>query len=167
MVLKPLRATIRNILIAAVLVMVGVLAVSIPLHRAGAASPTVSTYRLELQDGTVVSFPQLVSITAEVKIDRACATCKSTQPNPPTVVLKRPQDTNRSLWQWYSSALVGGSAATKDATVKALDANGNVVFSYYMRNAYPAKLTVTTAKTASGIVLSETATLTGDLQRTQ
>jgi phage tail-like protein len=69
--------------------------------------------------------------------------------SPPTVTLKKPMDTDRTLWAWHMSVQLGNQAAKIGCTLSVympgspgLPAVGGPMFQWTMTGAWPSKLDV-------------------------
>ena len=79
--------------------------------------------------------------------------------NPPTVTLKRALNQDLTIFEWHGDALNAGSTARRNAVLAIRDTEGRPISSYYLENAWPAKIEVTGLKAGSSEVLYETITL--------
>jgi phage tail-like protein len=85
----------------------------------------------------------------------------------PDVTLARGLDTNDELWRWRQSVIEGDLAqARMDCTIEILDFEGNPVAAYDLKQAWPAKYSVSQAAAESeqreGARLSATGDVAGE-----
>jgi phage tail-like protein len=81
---------------------------------------------------------------------------------PPTVVLKRAQSPETTLWAWHAQARAGMVGAFRDATLSFYDASGTRTAQYHLVNAWPSKLVVEGAPAKTGQIVLETVTFVAD-----
>jgi phage tail-like protein len=118
------------------------------------------------------SFSEMSNITTEVEMNEFIYcdpdgaihhTKQYGKTKPPSVTLKKPMDTDRSLWAWHMSVQLGNQEARLDCTLQVflpgspgMPPTGKPMFQWTMTKAWPSKLDVSGMKAGN----SETGVLT-------
>lgn len=142
----------------------------------GSASTILSAPRFYVQPvgggSTKWSFSEMTNITAEVEPSQflycdpdgsIVHTKQYGMVKPPTVVLKKPMDLDRTLWMWHYSCQCGNPEARMDCTLNVFPAgspghkpDGKPIWQFTMGLAWPSKMEVSGMKAGS----TDTGTLT-------
>ena len=92
---------------------------------------------------------------------------------PPSVTLKKPMDTDRSLWAWHASVQLGNQSARLDCTLSVFPAGspglpttGAPMFQWTLWKAWPSKLDVSGMKAGNTEAGTLTITFACDLIET-
>jgi phage tail-like protein len=139
------------------------------------APVTASRYALLVDGQEIATFTELAGIVAEVDPTDYWQTSASGptisklpgKQKPETIVLKRGMTGSLELWSWHQAVRVGQvAAARRNCSLVMYSPAGKPVVKYFLSNAWPSKIEMSTLKAGGSDVLMETVTLVAEnLQR--
>jgi phage tail-like protein len=146
---------------------------ALPLSASAQTVPIITTaprFVLSVGHADMGTFSELAGIQADIEpaeyisafSDSLIQTRQFGKTTPPTVILKRPYEPSKALWQWHEAVMLGEPDARKDSDLSIQDDAGNTLLQYVLHEAWPAKLEISGVKAGVSEVAYETLTLKAD-----